>query len=73
MHFTVRLSHFWAFTVFMLSALIFMVYVFSVVASLHIACVIQQRDLKQWIAELSVDMDKVITLIPVALRMAKTP
>ena len=28
-------------------------------ASLHIACVIQQRDLKQWFAELSVDMDKV--------------
>lgn len=28
-------------------------------ACLHIASVIQQRDLKQWLAECSVDMDKV--------------
>lgn len=31
-------------------------------ASLHIACVIQQRDLKQWFAELSVDMDKILEI-----------
>ncbi|WAR27618.1 CCNC-like protein, partial [Mya arenaria] len=30
--------------------------------ALHIACVIQQKDLKQWFAELSVDMDKILEI-----------
>ncbi|KAJ8310581.1 hypothetical protein KUTeg_012446 [Tegillarca granosa] len=29
---------------------------------LHIACVIQQKDLKQWLAELNVDMDKILEI-----------
>lgn len=32
---------------------------FSVTACLHMACVIKQKDIKQWCAELSVDTDKV--------------
>lgn len=28
-------------------------------ACLHVACVVQQKDARQWFAELSVDMDKV--------------
>ncbi|ELT95692.1 hypothetical protein CAPTEDRAFT_154644 [Capitella teleta] len=31
-------------------------------ASLHMACVIQQKDAKQWFAELSVDMDKILEI-----------
>lgn len=31
-------------------------------SALHIACVIQQKDLKQWFAELSVDMDKILEI-----------
>lgn len=34
----------------------------SFTAALHIACVIQQKDLKQWFAELSVDMDKILEI-----------
>lgn len=30
-------------------------------ACLHVACVVQQKDARQWFAELSVDMDKVRT------------
>lgn len=28
-------------------------------ACLHVACVVQQKDARQWFAELSVDMEKV--------------
>lgn len=28
-------------------------------AALHLACVIQQKDVKQWFAELAVDIEKV--------------
>ncbi|CAH1782036.1 unnamed protein product [Owenia fusiformis] len=31
-------------------------------ACLHMACVIQQKDAKQWFAELSVDMDKILEI-----------
>jgi len=31
-------------------------------ACLHMACVIQQKDCKQWFAELSVDMDKILEI-----------
>lgn len=31
-------------------------------AAIHMACVIQQKDTKQWFAELSVDMDKVVEI-----------
>lgn len=30
-------------------------------ACLHVACVVQQKDARQWFAELSVDMEKVVT------------
>lgn len=30
-----------------------------VAAALHMACVIQQKDAKQWFAELAVDLEKV--------------
>jgi len=30
-----------------------------VLAALHLACVIQQKDVKQWFAELAVDIEKV--------------
>ena len=30
-----------------------------VVAALHMACVIQQKDARQWFAELAVDLEKV--------------
>lgn len=33
-------------------------------ACLHVACVVQQKDARQWFAELSVDMEKVIFKIP---------
>lgn len=33
--------------------------VFLPKACLHVACVVQQKDARQWFAELSVDMDKV--------------
>ena len=33
-------------------------------ACLHVACVVQQKDARQWFAELSVDMEKVIFRIP---------
>lgn len=29
-------------------------------ACLHVACVVQQKDARQWFAELSVDMEKVL-------------
>lgn len=32
-------------------------------ACLHVACVVQQKDARQWFAELSVDMDKVRILL----------
>lgn len=32
---------------------------FPPTACLHVACVVQQKDARQWFAELSVDMDKV--------------
>ena len=31
-------------------------------AAIHMACVIQQKDTKQWFAELSVDMDKIVQI-----------
>jgi cyclin C len=31
-------------------------------AAIHMACVIQQKDTKQWFAELSVDMDKIVEI-----------
>jgi cyclin C len=31
-------------------------------ASLNLACVMQQKDMKQWFAELSVDLDKIIEI-----------
>lgn len=34
---------------------------FRPAACLHVACVVQQKDARQWFAELSVDMDKVRT------------
>lgn len=34
---------------------------FPFAACLHVACVVQQKDARQWFAELSVDMDKVRT------------
>lgn len=40
---------------------------FSPTACLHVACVVQQKDARQWFAELSVDMDKV-SLTSVALQ-----
>lgn len=33
-------------------------------ACLHVACVVQQKDARQWFAELSVDMEKVLFLPP---------
>lgn len=33
-------------------------------ACLHVACVVQQKDARQWFAELSVDMEKVFFKIP---------
>ena len=33
-------------------------------ACLHVACVVQQKDARQWFAELSVDMEKVFFQIP---------
>ena len=35
-----------------------------VLACLHVACVLQQKDARQWFAELSVDKEKVIFRIP---------
>lgn len=32
---------------------------FAFPACLHVACVVQQKDARQWFAELSVDMEKV--------------
>lgn len=32
-------------------------------ACLHVACVVQQKDARQWFAELSVDMEKVLFLL----------
>ncbi|XP_050389545.1 cyclin-C isoform X2 [Patella vulgata] len=32
------------------------------IACLHMACVIKQKDVKQWFAELSVDMDKILEI-----------
>lgn len=32
---------------------------FPPTACLHVACVVQQKDARQWFSELSVDMDKV--------------
>jgi len=37
--------------------------VMTVVAALHMACVIQQRDARQWFAELAVDLEKVCTCL----------
>ncbi|XP_067669409.1 cyclin-C-like isoform X2 [Haliotis asinina] len=39
--------------------LIFPPYIIAL-ACLHMACVIKQKDIKQWFAELSVDMDKIL-------------
>lgn len=38
-------------------------------ACLHVACVVQQKDARQWFAELSVDMEKVLSfyLLPFAM------
>lgn len=36
---------------------------FPPTACLHVACVVQQKDARQWFAELSVDMDKVRTAL----------
>lgn len=35
-------------------------------ACLHVACVVQQKDARQWFAELSVDMEKVFFKIPLS-------
>ena len=32
-------------------------------ACLHVACVVQQKDARQWFAELSVDMEKVLFFV----------
>ncbi|KAF3849747.1 hypothetical protein F7725_019466 [Dissostichus mawsoni] len=38
-------------------------------ACLHVACVVQQKDARQWFAELSVDMDKILEIIRVILKL----
>ncbi|KAG8522146.1 Cyclin-C [Galemys pyrenaicus] len=39
-------------------------------ACLHVACVVQQKDARQWFAELSVDMEKVFK-IPLILEIIR--
>lgn len=41
-------------------------------ACLHVACVVQQKDARQWFAELSVDMEKVFFKIPLVEYKLKT-
>ncbi|MBZ3871893.1 Cyclin-C [Sciurus carolinensis] len=36
---------------------------------LHVACVVQQKDARQWFAELSVDMEKILEIIRVILKL----
>ena len=38
-------------------------------ACLHVACVVQQNDAKHWFAELSVDMEKILEIIRVILKL----
>uniref|UniRef100_A0A803W9B1 Cyclin C n=1 Tax=Ficedula albicollis TaxID=59894 RepID=A0A803W9B1_FICAL len=38
-------------------------------ACLHVACVVQQKDARQWFAELSVDMEKILEIIRVILKL----
>ena len=38
-------------------------------ACLHVACVVQQNDARQWFAELSVDMEKILEIIRVILKL----
>uniref|UniRef100_A0A8D3BXZ8 Cyclin C n=1 Tax=Scophthalmus maximus TaxID=52904 RepID=A0A8D3BXZ8_SCOMX len=38
-------------------------------ACLHVACVVQQKDARQWFSELSVDMDKILEIIRVILKL----
>jgi hypothetical protein len=47
----------------------YLVCLFIFLASIHLACVIQQKDVKQWFAELSVDMEKVRNLFTVYLSL----
>eukprot|EP00064_Thunnus_orientalis_P003783 superscaffoldBa00000323_g3794 len=42
---------------------------FPPTACLHVACVVQQKDARQWFAELSVDMDKILEIIRVILKL----
>jgi len=39
-------------------------HLFIVAAALHMACVIQQKDVRQWFAELAVDLEKVWICLP---------
>lgn len=39
------------------------------VSCLHVACVVQQKDARQWFAELSVDMEKILEIIRVILKL----
>uniref|UniRef100_A0A8C6DA55 Cyclin-like domain-containing protein n=1 Tax=Moschus moschiferus TaxID=68415 RepID=A0A8C6DA55_MOSMO len=38
-------------------------------ACLHVACVVQQKDTRQWFAELSVDIEKILEIIRVILKL----
>ena len=38
-------------------------------ACLHVVCVVQQNDARQWFAELSVDMEKILEIIRVILKL----
>ena len=40
-----------------------------VLACLHVACVLQQKDARQWFAKLSVDMEKILEIIRVILKL----
>jgi len=40
-------------------ALCLIMTVVTVAAALHMACIIQQKDARQWFAELAVDLEKV--------------
>ncbi|OWK01433.1 CCNC [Cervus elaphus hippelaphus] len=42
---------------------------FPLHACLHVACVVQQKDARQWFAELSVDMEKILEIIRVILKL----
>jgi len=38
-------------------------FVVTVAAALHMACVIHQKDARQWFAELAVDLEKVFIVL----------